>query len=119
MRAGGVIINTSSIQAYDPSPGLLAYAPTKAAIVSLSKALAKAAIKQGVRVNAVAPGPVWTPLVPSTLKPQHVQKFGQNTLFERPAQPAEIAPLYAFLTSDDSSYVTGEVFAATGGRTPF
>ncbi|MCU1338145.1 MAG: yghA [Bryobacterales bacterium] len=119
MRAGGVIINTSSIQAYDPSPGLLAYAPTKAAIVGLTKALSKAAIKQGVRVNAVAPGPVWTPLVPSTLKPDHVKKFGQNSLFERPAQPAEIAPLYAFLASDDSSYVTGEVFAATGGRTPF
>jgi NAD(P)-dependent dehydrogenase (short-subunit alcohol dehydrogenase family) len=119
MRPGGVIINTSSIQAYDPSPGLLAYAPTKAAIVSFTKALSKTAMKQGVRVNAVAPGPVWTPLIPSTLTREHVQKFGQNTSFERPAQPAEMAPIYAFLACDDSRYVTGEVFAATGGKTPY
>ena len=119
MEPGGVIINTSSIQAYNPNPGLLAYAPTKAAIISFTKALSKAALKQGIRVNAVAPGPVWTPLIPSTLTAEHMQKFGEGTSYERPAQPAEMAPLYAFLASGESSYVTGEVFSATGGNTPY
>ncbi|HVV72140.1 MAG TPA: SDR family oxidoreductase, partial [Verrucomicrobiae bacterium] len=71
-----------------------------------------------IRVNAVAPGPVWTPLIPSTTPAEHVEKFGGNTAFERPAQPAELAPIYVFLASEDSSYVTGEIFAATGGKTP-
>jgi NAD(P)-dependent dehydrogenase (short-subunit alcohol dehydrogenase family) len=119
MTKGGVIINTSSIQAYDPSPGLLAYAPTKAAIVSFTKAFAKIAIQKGIRVNAVAPGPVWTPLIPATLDEEHVRKFGKNTVFERPAQPGELAPLFVFAASEESSYCTGEVFGATGGRTPY
>ena len=119
MQPGSTIINTASIQAYDPNPGLLAYAPTKAAIVNFTKALAKWAMKSGVRVNAVAPGPVWTPLIPSTLQKDHVKSFGQNTTFERVAQPAEIAPLFVFAASEESSYCTGEVFAATGGKTPF
>ena len=119
MKPGSTIINTASIQAYDPNPGLLAYAPTKAAIVNYTKALAKWAIQKGVRVNAIAPGPVWTPLIPSTLQDDHVKKFGQNTTFERVAQPAEIAPLFVFAASDESSYCTGEVFGATGGKTPF
>ena len=76
-------------------------------------------MKNGIRVNAIAPGPVWTPLIPATLQPDHVQKFGQNTPFERPAQPSEIAPLFVFAASEESSYCTGEVFAATGGKTPF
>jgi NAD(P)-dependent dehydrogenase (short-subunit alcohol dehydrogenase family) len=118
MSKGGTIINTSSIQAFDPSPGLLAYAPTKAAIVNFSKALAKKAIEHGVRVNAVAPGPVWTPLIPATLKQDHVKKFGQNTSFGRMAQPKELAPLFVFAASEESSYCTGEVFGATGGRSP-
>jgi NAD(P)-dependent dehydrogenase (short-subunit alcohol dehydrogenase family) len=118
MKAGSTIINTASIQAYDPNPGLLAYAPTKAAIVNYTKALSKWAIKNGVRVNAIAPGPVWTPLIPSTLQEEHVKKFGQNTSFERVAQPAELAPLFVFAASEESSYCTGEVFGATGGRTP-
>lgn len=118
MLPGSVILNTASIQAYSPNPGLLAYAPTKAAIVNFTKALSKVAMKQGVRVNAVAPGPVWTPLIPATLNEEHVKRFGQNTSMERPAQPAELAPIYAFLASQDASYVTGEVFGATGGRMP-
>jgi NAD(P)-dependent dehydrogenase (short-subunit alcohol dehydrogenase family) len=116
---GGVILNTTSIQAYDPSPQLVAYAATKAAILSMTKSIAGLAMKQGVRVNAVAPGPVWTPLIPSTMPPEKVKKFGENTEFGRPAQPVELARIYVFLASDEASYVTGEVYGATGGRTPY
>jgi NAD(P)-dependent dehydrogenase (short-subunit alcohol dehydrogenase family) len=119
MKPGSVILNTASIQAYDPSPTLLAYAPTKAAIVNFTKALSKMSMKKSVRVNAVAPGPVWTPLIPSTLPPDSVKKFGQDTAFERAAQPAELAPLYVFLASNDARYVTGEVYGASGGKTPY
>ncbi len=119
LRKGGSIINTCSIQAYVPSQELVAYAPTKAALVSLTKVLAQAAAQQGIRVNGVAPGPVWTPLIPSTMPPEKVKKFGTTTVFERPAQPAELAPLYVFLASEDATYVTGEIYGATGGRTPY
>jgi NAD(P)-dependent dehydrogenase (short-subunit alcohol dehydrogenase family) len=119
MKAGASIINTASIQAYQPSPELLDYAPTKAAIVNFTKALSKLISDKGIRVNAVAPGPVWTPLIPSTMPPEKVENFGKNTLFKRPAQPAELAPLYVWLASPEASYVTGEVYGATGGRTPF
>jgi hypothetical protein len=116
---GGVILNTTSIQAYDPSPELVAYAATKAAILNMTKSIAGLAMKKGVRVNAVAPGPVWTPLIPSTMPEEKVKKFGENTAFGRPAQPIELARVFVFLASDDASYVTGEVYGATGGRTPF
>ncbi len=119
VRKGGSIINTVSIQAFEPSEQLVAYAPTKAALVSLTKVLAKSAGKQGIRVNGVAPGPVWTPLIPSTMPQEKVKNFGKNTVFERPAQPAELAPLYVFLASQDATYVTGEIYGATGGRTPY
>ena len=119
MKAGSVIINTASIQAYDPSPTLLAYAPTKAAIVNFTKALSQMAMKQSVRVNAVAPGPVWTPLIPSTLPNEHVRKFGEDTAFERAAQPVELAPLFVFLASNEARFVTGEVYGATGGKSPY
>jgi len=115
---GGSIINTASIQAFDPSPELLAYASTKAAIVNFTRSLANLAIKQGVRVNAVAPGPVWTPLIPSTLPQEKAKTFGANTAFGRAAQPVELAPLYVFLASAQASYVTGEVYGATGGKMP-
>jgi NAD(P)-dependent dehydrogenase (short-subunit alcohol dehydrogenase family) len=118
MKGGGSIINTGSIQSFDPSPGLIAYASTKAAIVSFTRSLASLAIKQGVRVNAVAPGPVWTPLIPSTMPKEKVKQFGSQTAFGRAAQPAEIAPIFVFLASDQASYVTGEVYGATGGQMP-
>lgn len=116
MEQGGAIINTASIQAYQPSSSLLAYASTKGAIVTFTKALAEEAIEQGVRVNAVAPGPVWTPLIPSTMPEQQVQQFGKQTPAGRPAQPAELAPVYVFLASPESSYVIGEVIGVTGGK---
>ena len=119
MEPGSVIINTASIQAYDPSPNLLAYAPTKGAIVNFTKALSQLAMKKGVRVNAVAPGPVWTPLIPSTMPQDKVKTFGQDTSFGRAAQPVELAPLYVFLASNESRFVTGEVYGATGGQTPY
>jgi NAD(P)-dependent dehydrogenase (short-subunit alcohol dehydrogenase family) len=116
MSEGGAIINTTSIQAYHPSPTLLAYATSKGAIVTFTKALAADAIERGIRVNAVAPGPVWTPLIPSTMPPEHVEKFGENTPMGRAGQPVELAPIYVFLASAESSYITGEVIGATGGR---
>ena len=118
MKESGSIINTASIQSFDPSPSLIAYASTKAAIVSFTRSLASLAIKQGVRVNAVAPGPVWTPLIPSTMPKEKVKQFGSQTVFGRAAQPAEIAPIFVFLASAQASYVTGEVYGATGGQMP-
>jgi NAD(P)-dependent dehydrogenase (short-subunit alcohol dehydrogenase family) len=119
LEPGSAIINTASIQAFDPSPTLLAYAATKAAIVNFTKALSKLAMKRSVRVNAVAPGPVWTPLIPSTMPEKSVRMFGSDTSFGRAAQPVELAPLYVFLASNESRYVTGEVYGATGGQSPY
>jgi NAD(P)-dependent dehydrogenase (short-subunit alcohol dehydrogenase family) len=119
MEPGSVIINVASIQAFDPSPNLLAYAPTKAAIVNFTKALSPLAMKRGVRVNAVAPGPVWTPLIPSTMPPDKVKGFGGDTQFERTAQPVEIAPVFVFLASNESRFVSGEVYGVTGGKMPY
>jgi NAD(P)-dependent dehydrogenase (short-subunit alcohol dehydrogenase family) len=113
---GGTIINVASIQAYDPSPELMAYASTKGAIVTFSKALAKQAIERGVRVNVVAPGPVWTPLISSTMPDETLEKFGADTPMGRAAQPAELAPAFVFLASEDSRYITGEVIGVTGGE---
>jgi NAD(P)-dependent dehydrogenase (short-subunit alcohol dehydrogenase family) len=118
MKAGGSIINTASIQSFDPSETLIAYASSKAAIASFTRSLAAFAIKQGVRVNAVAPGPVWTPLIPATMPAEAVKQFGTSTVFGRPAQPSEIAPIFVFLASNEASFVTGEVYGATGGQTP-
>lgn len=118
MKPGGSIISTSSIQTYEPSEQLVAYAATKAAIASLTKSIAKLAAEQGIRVNAVAPGPVWTPLIPSTMPEEKIKTFGENSLFKRPAQPIEMAKVFVFLASADASYVTGEVYTATGGKTP-
>ena len=115
LRPGGSIINTTSIQAYQPSPSLLHYATTKGAIVTFTKALAQEAIGQGIRVNAVAPGPVWTPLITSTIPAAQHTRFGQDSPMQRPAQPAELAPSYVFLASNDASYISGEVIGVTGG----
>ena len=118
LPAGGSIINTASIQGYDPSPNLLPYSATKSALLGMTKGLAKLAMEQGVRVNAVAPGPVWTPLIPGSMPKDKIENFGADTLFQRPAQPAELAPLYVWLASPAASYVTAEVFGCTGGKTP-
>ena len=115
MPPGGAIINTSSIEAVQPDGMLLAYAATKAAIVNFTKGLAELAIKQGVRVNSVAPGPVWTPLIPSTMPAEMVKTFGKDTLLERPAQPSELAPVYVLLASPEASYITGMIYGVTGG----
>jgi NAD(P)-dependent dehydrogenase (short-subunit alcohol dehydrogenase family) len=118
LKPGAVILNTTSIQAYEPSDNLLPYAATKAAIANITKGLAKLAGKRGVRVNAVAPGPVWTPLIPATMSEEKVSTFGETTVFKRPSQPIEIAKIFVFLASDDASFVSGEIYGATGGRTP-
>lgn len=118
MPAGGSIINTASIQAVQPSPELLDYAVTKAGIVNFTRGLAQAVAEQGVRVNCVAPGPIWTPLIPATMPAEKVETFGTQTPMGRAGQPAEVAPAYVYLASGESSYVTGEVVAVTGGQ-PF
>ncbi len=117
MPAGATIINTTSIQAYQPSPTLLDYAPSKAAIVAFTKALAKQVATKGIRVNAVAPGPVWTPLQSSGGQPQEkIPSFGSQVPLGRPGQPAELAPIYVLLASQESSFVTGEIYGVTGGN---
>ena len=114
---GASVINTASIQAYEPSAHLLDYATTKAGIVAYTKALAEQLIEKGIRVNAVAPGPFWTVLQPSGGQfPEKVETFGQNSAFGRPGQPVELAPLYVLLASQEGSYITGEVFGVTGGK---
>lgn len=116
LSEGSAIINTTSIQAYQPSPELLDYATSKAAILNFTKALAQQLAPKGIRVNAVAPGPVWTPLIPATLPAEKVDQFGADTPLGRAGQPAEMAPAYVFLASSDSSYITGERIGATGGK---
>ena len=116
LPAGAAIINTASIQAYDSSENLLDYAQTKACNVAFTRALAKNLAEKGIRVNAVAPGPVWTPLQSSGGQPQDsIETFGKKTPLGRPGQPAEFGPIYVFLASQESSYVTGEVYGVTGG----
>ncbi|MET8459946.1 SDR family oxidoreductase [Streptomyces parvulus] len=110
---GGSIINSTSVQAYKPSPHLLDYAMTKGAIVTFTQGLAQMLIERGIRVNAVAPGPVWTPLIPATLP--DTRSFGRQAPIGRPAQPAEMAPAYVFLASPEASYITAEIVNATGG----
>jgi NAD(P)-dependent dehydrogenase (short-subunit alcohol dehydrogenase family) len=116
MEAGASIINTSSIQAYAPGPHLIDYASTKAAIVNFTKNLAQYLADRGIRVNSVAPGPIWTPLIPATMAPEKVEKFGQDTPEGRAGQPAELAPAFVFLASQESSYITGETIGVTGGK---
>ncbi len=116
MRPGASIINTASIEAYQPKPPLLDYSATKGAIVTFSKGLAQEVTAQGIRVNVVAPGPVWTPLIPATTSEEQAQTFGENSPLGRPAQPSELAPIYVFLASSEASYITGEVVGVTGGN---
>jgi NAD(P)-dependent dehydrogenase (short-subunit alcohol dehydrogenase family) len=115
---GATIINTASIQAYQPSESLLDYAPTKSAIVAFSKALAKQVLPKGIRVNVVAPGPFWTALQVTGGQPaDKIPEFGAEVPMKRPGQPAECGPVYVFLASQESSFITGEVFGVTGGNT--
>ena len=115
MQPGASIINVSSVQAYKPSPNLLPYATTKGAIVTFSQGLAQMVAQQGIRVNVVAPGPVWTPLIPGSGDPQQSAQFGQQSPLGRPAQPAELAPVFVLLASPEASYITGSVYSVTGG----
>jgi NAD(P)-dependent dehydrogenase (short-subunit alcohol dehydrogenase family) len=116
MKPGSAIVNTSSINAKSPNPTLLAYATTKGAIANFTAGLAQLLAERGIRVNCVAPGPIWTPLIPSTMAEKSVEKFGENTPLGRPGQPAELAPAYVLLASDDGSYMTGAMIPVTGGR---
>jgi NAD(P)-dependent dehydrogenase (short-subunit alcohol dehydrogenase family) len=116
LKAGASIITTASIQAFNPSPGLIDYAMTKAAQVAFTKALAQELGPKGIRVNAVAPGPIWTPLIPATEWPDKLPSFGQDTPLERAGQPAELAAAYVLLASEDGSYISGAVLPVTGGK---
>ena len=116
MKPGSAIVNTTSINAKSPNPTLLAYATTKGAIANFTAGLAQLLADKGIRVNCVAPGPIWTPLIPSTMTEKSVEKFGQNTPLGRPGQPAELAPAYVLLASNDGSYITGAMIPVTGGR---
>ena len=116
MTPGSSIINTTSIQSRQPSPQLLAYASTKGAISNFTAGLAEMLAEKGIRVNAVAPGPIWTPLIPSTMPAEKAAKFGENTLIGRAGQPAELAGAYVLLASDLGSYMTGAVIPVTGGE---
>jgi len=116
MQPGASIINTSSIQAYQPSPQLLDYASTKAAIVNFTKGLAQQLAEKGIRVNTVAPGPIWTPLIPATMTDEKMEGFGEQTPMGRAGQPAELAPAFVFFASQESSYVTGERLGVAGGQ---
>ena len=115
LQPGSSIINTSSVQAYQPSPQLLDYATTKAGIVNFSKGLAQELAAKGVRVNTVAPGPIWTPLIPATMPPEKVDDFGSQTPLGRAGQPVEVAHAFVFLASAESSYITGERLGVHGG----
>jgi NAD(P)-dependent dehydrogenase (short-subunit alcohol dehydrogenase family) len=116
LRPGAAIINVASIQAYQPTPSIIDYATTKGAIVTFTKGLAQDLIERGIRVNCVAPGPVWTPLVVQSFPPEKNARFGKDSPMGRPAQPAELAPAFVFLASDESRYVNGEILGVTGGK---
>jgi len=116
MRKGGVILNTTSITAYQGHKTLLDYAATKGAIVALTRSLSEALSEDGIRVNAVAPGPIWTPLIPASFDPDHVAKHGTSVPMQRAGQPNEVAPCYVFLASDEASYISGQVLHPNGGN---
>lgn len=116
MKPGAAIVNTASVNAKTPSPQLLPYATTKGAIANFTAGLAQMLAARGIRVNCVAPGPVWTPLIPSTMPDEKVEHFGEGDPFGRPAQPRELAPVYVMLASDEASYISGAMVPVTGGR---
>jgi len=116
MSEGGAIVNTASVTAYHGNPKLIDYSATKGAIVSFTRSLSTALAARGIRVNAVAPGPVWTPLIPATFPEDSLESFGKNTPMKRPGQPDEVAPCFVFLASDDASYMSGQVMHPNGGQ---
>ncbi|WP_019587992.1 SDR family oxidoreductase [Deinococcus apachensis] len=116
LQKGAAIINTTSVTAYKGSPQLLDYSSTKGAIVAFTRSLSQSLAEQGIRVNAVAPGPIWTPLIPSTFPQDKVESFGQDVPLKRPGQPAEVAPAYVFLASEDGSFMAGQVLHPNGGE---
>ncbi len=118
MDRGGSIIITASVNADSPNPHLLAYASTKGAIQNFTVGLAQLLTEKGIRANAVAPGPVWTPLIPSTMPDEKIERFGEQVPMKRPAQPKELAPVFVLLASDEASYISGATIAVTGGK-PF
>ena len=113
---GAAIINTGSVTAYRGSGGLLDYSATKGAITSFTRSLAQSLADKGIRVNGVAPGPIWTPLIPSTMPPEHVEEFGKNTPLGRPGEPKEVAPAYVLIASDEASFMSGAMIPVTGGK---
>lgn len=115
MKPGSTVVNTTSVNAYKPKPILVPYAATKGAIQNFTSSLGQLWADDGIRVNCVAPGPIWTPLIPATMPPDNVKEFGQNTPMKRAGQPAELAPIYVLLASQDSSYMTGSTVQVTGG----
>jgi NAD(P)-dependent dehydrogenase (short-subunit alcohol dehydrogenase family) len=116
LRKGSAIVNTTSVTAYRGSPALIDYSATKGAIVAFTRSLSQALVEKGIRVNAVAPGPIWTPLIPASFPEEKVETFGSDTPMGRAGQPEEVAPSYVFLASDDSSYMTGQVLHPNGGE---
>jgi NAD(P)-dependent dehydrogenase (short-subunit alcohol dehydrogenase family) len=116
MKEGSAIVNTTSVTAYRGSAHLMDYAATKGAIVAFTRSLASNLVKKEIRVNAVAPGPIWTPLITSSFDKEQVAQFGSDSPMGRPGQPAEVAPCYLFLASDDASYMTGQVLHPNGGE---
>jgi NAD(P)-dependent dehydrogenase (short-subunit alcohol dehydrogenase family) len=116
MKPGSAIINTTSVNADTPSPQLLAYATTKGAIQNYTGGLAQLLAEKGIRVNCVAPGPIWTPLIPSTMPAEKVKNFGSQVPMKRPGQPVELAPAYVMLATEEASYISGATIAVTGGK---
>ena len=115
LKKGSVIINSASVTCYKGSKDLLDYSATKGAIVALTRSLSESLIGKGIRVNGVAPGPIWTPLIPSSFNRKRIQQFGQHVPMKRPGQPEEVAPCYVFLASEDSSYMSGQFLHPNGG----